>query len=539
MMRVMPSAGMLVLRSGEIAYANAAAREAIGLHGNSPRASLDAFVLDSPGYIADYLRMCARTTSPIPGAFRVQRESAAPIAYQCKGSLLTSRTETAPALILLRFEAKDVASPFLLLSQTVEELTNEIKRRRDAEAALRRSEEDLQARVVEAETANRLKDEFLAALSHELRTPLNSILGWTSLIREGVLTEERRDHAMEVIERNARIQADLIEELLDVSRIISGKLRLNVQQIAPILVVEAAIESLRPAAEAKRIRLQCVLDPQAGPISGDPDRLQQIVWNLISNAVKFTPKHGRIQILLERINSSIEISVNDTGQGIDPEFLPYLFERFRQQEATSTRRHGGLGLGLAIAKNLVELHGGTIRAHSDGAGLGASFIVRLPRTLAREDLAARPFASVTTTPSQGVATHPHLGGIRVLLVDDDADALEFVIMRLRQGGAEARTARSAREGLDLLASWRPDILVSDIGMPGEDGYDLIRSVRALPPEAGGKTVAIALTAFARMEDRVRVLAAGFQSHVPKPVDCGELFTVMGSLLGRYSGSHQL
>jgi CheY-like chemotaxis protein len=354
------------------------------------------------------------------------------------------------------------------------------------------------------------------------------------MLREGRLSEEQRLRAVDTIERNARAQGQLIEELLDISRIITGKLRLNVQQIDPIHVVEAALESVRPAAEAKSVRLQAVLDPQAGPIMGDPDRLQQICWNLLSNAVKFTPKGGRIQVILERINSSVELSIVDSGKGITPEFLPYVFDRFRQQDATTSRSFGGLGLGLSIVKSLVELHGGGVRVHSEGEGMGSTFVVRLPRALVRAGAGDHPFTSVSVPTLRRADCPPEIDGLRVVVVDDEPDALELLILFLEQCGAKVKAHRSAGEAFEAFKSIRPDVLISDIGMPGEDGYALIHKIRELPASAGGRTPAIALTAFARAEDRTRALRAGFQAHVSKPVEAAELLAVVASLVMRYS-----
>ncbi|HEX8128266.1 MAG TPA: PAS domain-containing protein [Pyrinomonadaceae bacterium] len=395
----------------------------------------------------------------------------------------------------------------------------------------------------EAQEVNRLKDEFLATLSHELRTPLTAVLGWTRLIATGQLDEATHRRALETIERNAQSQVQLIDDILDVSRIIRGKLRLNVRPAELSPVIEAAVDSVRPAAEAKGIRLQVVLDPRAGPVSGDPDRLQQVVWNLLSNAIKFTPKDGRVQVLLTRVRSHLELTVSDTGQGIEKKFLPYVFDRFRQADPSTTRTHGGLGLGLAIVRHLVELHGGTVTAESEGAGQGTTFKVSLPLMIVHQP----EFASNAGGGEHAVvvaAEHPTAGGsvalecpselqgLRVLLVEDETDSREMLVIVLKQCRAEVRAVANAADALSQLESWRPDVLISDIEMPGEDGYTLIRKVRSLPPERGGKIPAAALTAYARAEDRMRALLAGFQLHVPKPVEPAELAAVVASLAGR-------
>ena len=379
----------------------------------------------------------------------------------------------------------------------------------------------------EAERANRLKDDFLATVSHELRTPLTSVLGWVQMLRSGqIATEERRDRALETIERNARAQSKLIEDLLDVSRIMSGKLQLEIEPVDVSSIVEAAIESARPAAQAKEIALAADLDP-AMQVAGDPARIQQIVWNLLSNAVKFTPKGGSVTIGLRRSDAFVEVEIADTGQGIVPSFLPFVFEPFRQAEGSSTRKHGGLGLGLAIVKYLVELHGGTIAAASEGAGHGATFTVRIPVAH------VRAAAGTHGSPSRALDDReldcpPEIAGLRVLVVDDEPDTLELLSAILERCGAHVETAGSAADAMLALQRAHPDIVVSDIGMPDEDGYSLIRRIRELP-DALGRTPAIALTAFARSEDRTRALLAGFKAHVPKPIDPRELLAVVLSV----------
>ena len=386
----------------------------------------------------------------------------------------------------------------------------------------------------ESQQANRLKDDFLATLSHELRSPLNAMLGWLTLLRTRKFDEAAKTRALETIERNARTQAQLVEDILDVSRIIRGQLRLNVRPVTLVPVIESALDTVRPAADAKSIRLQSVLDPAAGPVSGDSDRLQQIIWNLLTNAVKFTPKGGWVQICLERINSHVEITVADTGQGISAEFLPYVFDRFRQADGSITRSYNGLGLGLAIVRHLVELHGGTVHAESPGKGLGARFTVKLP------------LMAVTTKDSEHERVHPTVGGrvsfenspslesLRILVVDDEADARELLIQILKESGVEVVAVATAEEAIRVLTEQasRLDVLVSDIGMPNQDGYSLLRRVRSLPPEMGGQIPAVALTAYARTEDRRAAFLAGFQSHLAKPVELAELIAVIANLTGR-------
>ncbi|HEX8335610.1 MAG TPA: ATP-binding protein, partial [Pyrinomonadaceae bacterium] len=380
----------------------------------------------------------------------------------------------------------------------------------------------------EAEAASRLKDEFLATVSHELRTPLTAIVGWVSMLRSGRMGEAEVAQALKVIERNARLQAHLVEELLDVSRVIAGQFRLDVRPVALAPVVGAAVDSMRPAAGAKRIRVETTLDPSAGPVSGDAARLQQVVWNLLSNAIKFTPEGGRVEVRLGRDGSHAEVSVSDNGPGITPEFLPFVFDRFRQADMSYTRAHGGLGLGLGIARHLVELHGGTIEAASGGEGRGATFTVRLPMATVDASLSTGEINRPATAERRS-DSGPVLGGLRVLVVDDEPDVCELLAVILKSYGAEVTPVTSAGEAFEALRRERPDLLLCDLGMPGEDGFSLIRRVRALTPVEGGETPAVALTAYARDEDRARALASGFQLHVSKPVDPGEVAAVVASL----------
>jgi CheY-like chemotaxis protein len=347
------------------------------------------------------------------------------------------------------------------------------------------------------------------------------------MLKAGSLPPEKYARALATVERNARAQAQLIEDLLDVSRIMSGKLKLEVEPVDMCGVVEAALDTVRPAADAKGIRLQMALD-STGRVMGDAHRLQQVVWNLLSNAVKFTPKGGRVQVLVERRDSSVEITVADTGPGISSDFLPHVFDRFRQADASSTRKHGGLGLGLSIVRQLVELHGGGVQVFSE-EGKGASFVVRLPLSVALRKEVVLPQPRSAGAPGESVECEPQLAGLRILIVDDEEDTREYLRTLLEGCKASVLAAASVAEGFEVLKRERPDILVSDIGMPEEDGFAFIRKVRALSREAGGRTPAVALTAYARVEDRTRVLLAGFQSHVPKPVEPVELLAVLASL----------
>ncbi|MEO6368263.1 MAG: ATP-binding protein, partial [Steroidobacteraceae bacterium] len=383
-----------------------------------------------------------------------------------------------------------------------------------------------------AERAGRIKDEFLATLSHEIRTPLSAILGWAQIMRKSKSTE---DHAagLEVIERNARAQKQIIEDLLDMSSIISGKVRLEVQEMDLASLIHVAVDTVRPTAEAKNIRIEVAVDPvQPVPMLGDANRMQQVLWNLLTNAIKFTPARGHIRVSLEKVAGNLELCVEDSGEGISPEFLPFVFDRFRQADASTTRRHGGLGLGLSIVRQIAELHGGSARVASAGAGKGASFIISLPVSTLRESPGLLQRSSLALAPADGGepgTPAQEIDGLRILLVDDEPDARAMIQRLLHEHGAKVTSAGSAAEAMEKLRRGSFDILLSDIGMPGEDGYSLIRRVRALPATEGGRIHAIALTAFARAEDRTRAIAAGFTTHLTKPVEAVELVTKLAAV----------
>jgi PAS domain S-box-containing protein len=385
----------------------------------------------------------------------------------------------------------------------------------------------------QAEESSQLKDEFLATVSHELRNPLNAIQGWARMLRAGQIPQEGIPKALDTIERNARAQTQLIDDLLDVSRIITGKLRMDVRPTDPNIFIEAAIEAVQPAAEAKGVRIQKVMDTGGASVPGDPVRLQQVVWNLLSNAIKFTPRGGHVRVLLERVNSHVEIVVSDSGQGIPAEFLPHVFDRFRQADQRSTRKHGGMGLGLAIVKHLIELHGGSVKAASPGADQGATFTVRLPVAPIYQ---VDPAAGGVHPAARSLLPQPEfterLDGIRILVVDDEPDTRELLKVGLENCGAEVTVAASVADALRAIERAAPDVLISDIGMPDEDGYDLIRQVRRSAAKDGGRMPAIALTAYARVEDRLKALRSGYHMHVPKPVELAELITVVDSLVKR-------
>jgi signal transduction histidine kinase len=395
-------------------------------------------------------------------------------------------------------ELETVVSVLLRLARTEAGLREALARERAARA--------------QAEEATQLKDQFLANLSHELRTPMNIIIGWSHLLRTGPLDESQRQRATEAIERAARSQAQLIEDLLDVSRIVTGKFRLVMQDVDVGRILQLAVDSLRLVAQAKQLTINLSREGGAARISGDPDRLQQVFWNLLSNAVKFTPSGGRVDVHLQPTPENYTITVTDTGEGIDPEFLPFVFERFRQADSTSTRQHSGMGLGLAIVRHVVELHGGSVHAESAGEGRGARFTVTLPRLAQARPAHRHPGVTSTAADAQ-LPQSP----IRVLLVEDDPDAREVTAAGLTKSGFEVHAVSGALKALELLDVWLPDVVVSDIGMPGMDGYEFVQLLRARPPERGGKVAALALTAFAGLGDAARAHASGYQEHLSKPI----------------------
>ncbi len=419
------------------------------------------------------------------------------------------------------------------LSKTARDITERCR----TEQILRNQEQELTTLAeaerkdrAAAEQASLMKDEFLATLSHELRTPLNAILGWAQLLLLGDSPVEEQREGLQTIERNAWLQAQLISDLLDMSRIISGKIRLDVQPVDLPKVVEQSFESVRPSAEARQVRFRKMIDPHAGPIVGDPMRIQQVLWNLLTNAIKFTPKEGRVEVVLQRVNSHVEISVIDSGIGIAAEDLPIVFDRFRQVDASTTRHHGGLGLGLSIVKSLVDLHGGEVSVTSPGINQGATFRISLPLMPIHDDpQREHPATDQLATGDRGEVK---LRGLRVLVVDDAADARQLVQRLLMQCHAEVAVAENVVQALTLLRSQRFHVILSDIGMPGQDGYHLIREVRKLDPSQGGSTPAIALTAFARTEDRTRALREGFQMHLAKPIQAQELLVAVSTLADR-------
>ncbi|HEX2747566.1 MAG TPA: ATP-binding protein, partial [Verrucomicrobiales bacterium] len=421
-----------------------------------------------------------------------------------------------------------VVSPLSGTGEKIERITATLRDITD----FRRAENDARAAAEEALRQSRIKDDFLATLSHELRTPLQSILGWIQILRMDSADPEELSEGLEVIERNTLAQSKIVEDLLDMNRILSGKVRLDVQPVHLSTVLEAAVETVRPAAHAKGVRIQSILDPAAKPVSGDPNRLQQVFWNLLINAIKFTPRDGTVRVVLERVNSHLEVTVSDTGMGISAEFLPYVFDRFRQADSSTTRRHGGLGLGLAIVKHLTDLHGGSVRVKSGGEGQGATFIVHLPvAAVNTETMEPRSHPEVAMD-VQPLHELPQLNGARVMVVDDETDSRNLIARILLRAGAEVMLAESGANCLEELKRSVPDVIVSDIGMPMLDGYSLIRTIRRLPASEGGRVPAIALTAYTRPEDRIRAIREGFQLHLSKPANAMELLTFVQSLWGR-------
>jgi PAS domain S-box-containing protein len=409
----------------------------------------------------------------------------------------------------------------------ISNITRDVTDQKAAERRERAALLEAQEAKRQAEEANRAKDEFLATVSHELRTPMTAIIGWSRMLITGQLSLERQQKAIEIIDRNARAQAQLIEDLLDVSRIVSGRLRIEFNPVDLGNVIAAAVEAARPAAEAKRIRVQTILSSGAGPVRGDADRLQQVIWNLLSNAIRFTPEDGFIRIELQRSESQVELRISDNGIGIKPDFLPHMFERFTQADPSITRHSGGLGMGLAIVKSLVELHGGVVTASSNGEGKGSTFTVKLPISPARQKSGEPPTAEKPVLPAALKEGH-ELVGLKILVVDDEEDTCELLRFVFNETGAIVETANTPEKGLELFDSWQPDVIVSDIGMPKVDGYQFIRIIRN---QRHSRVPAIALTAMSRIEDRLKALTAGYQMHVSKPVEPVELISIVTSLAG--------
>lgn len=536
-LRALPGAALLVDGSGRVLAANESACTLTG----SPLARLDGsplaeLVVESEEVLRSRLEMWSRSRQSLPGGLTWRDSTGRQIPLRCDGAAVVPAGESSHAVVLLLLHPRlDTREPFHLLREKVDALTGEVRERRRLErerAILLQREKDAR---LEAERQSRLKDEFLATLSHELRTPLNAILGWTELLQgdpgAGVLEEGR-----EVIERNARLQKQLIEDLLDVSRIISGRVRLEMGVVDVPSVVHSAVQSVRPMAKERRVRLESVQGSLSGWVHGDADRVQQIVWNLLTNALKFTPAGGDVCISIAESGGKAEISVRDTGEGIDPAFIPHLFERFRQAEATTTRRHGGLGLGLSIVRQLTELHGGRVEAESEGLGKGATFRVYLPLTLGEPRMpAGKP---VEKSPAAIEAENgTALRGLRVLVVDDEPDSREVLRRLLRRAGADVEAAGSADEAMELAGRSSLDAIVSDIAMPGVDGYELVRRLRETETFREGRRPVVAVSAFVRPEDRARSRVAGFDEHLAKPLDPDELIRLLRHLVNRSAQSN--
>lgn len=436
--------------------------------------------------------------------------------------------------------AEERLRAIVVLQQKAAALEKEIAERQKADQALQAVTDDLKRLLIseqlaraESEMANRMKDEFLATVSHELRTPLNAIIGWTHMLRIGKLDEEATDRAVETIERNAKAQAQLIEDILDVSRVITGKLQLQICRVDAASIINAAIDSVQPAADSKEIQIVVTLDPAIRHISGDANRLQQVIWNLLANAIKFTPPKGQVNVSLTRKRGEAQITVTDTGKGIDSAFLPFIFDRFRQADSSITRSFGGLGLGLSIVRHLVELHGGTVEARSDGEGKGATFIITLPNSLPQHSEVhqariIKPSRWRNPPPEKDILNRS-IADQRILLVDDDDDTLNLLAEVLREQGSVVEVAGSVREAIDVLDRFEADVIVSDLAMPEDDGYSLIQAIRAREIGERKLAQAIALTALVRIEDRARALSAGFNMFLPKPVQPNELISAIGNL----------
>ena len=545
--RPLPEAYFLVDADGVVLAANRAASQLVGRPASElVGSSLPDVATGDPADLIDYLHRAATTGSLIPGSFQIADGEGG---RKCRCAAARIQSNEGTVLLVRGEDARSGHDPFLLLKNRIADLQSEVRRRMALQAERAELLEREQRARAAAEEASRLKDEFLAVISHELRTPLNAIIGWTSMLYRGEVPDEKVAHALETIERASKAQAHLVEDLLDISRMTRGELRLEMESVPLADVVRTAIETLRPTAEAKKVRLDAVLDQKAGPVSGDPARLQQVVWNLVSNAIKFTPGGGHVQVRLERANSHVDLTVSDDGTGIDPAFLPFVFDRFRQGEQTFSRAHGGAGLGLAIVRHLVEAHGGVIHAHSEGRDAGATFIVSLPLLVFEHPPAlaraladgADPGGDSAGDPGgdsgRGSAgnrgpEHPSLDGVSLLVVEDHEASREMVELLLENAGADVRAVETAMEAREEFERAVPDLLICDIELPGEDGYSFIRKVRLRPPGDGGRVPAVALTAFGRGQDRVRALEAGFQVHMSKPVDPEELLALVRSLVYR-------
>ncbi|WP_291981294.1 ATP-binding protein [Luteitalea sp.] len=531
LLRALPDPAVLLTPQGDLLAANRAARDTMARTAGGEVRPGDAFPVAPEGAEAfvQLLRQWSRTTEPTPGSFLVASASD-PVMFSARGAVVSPGTDAQPAVLFVRFWPRDEANPFLLLNQKITELHDEVARRVQVEDALRRSEAALQERVAESEALHRAKDEFLAIASHELRTPLHAILGWAEVLRRQP-AHERSEKGLDVIQRNAVAQAKLVDDILDVSRIVTGKMRLETRVCDLAALLDDAVDVVRPSATAKALDLQVERPSKSCLLVADPDRISQIIWNLLSNAVKFTDGGGTVQASLSLQESQYVLEVRDQGVGIEPSFLPLVFDRFKQADSSTTRRAGGLGLGLALVRHIVELHGGSVHARSDGPGTGASFTFTLPiRAITEAAAPASPTADIV--PPQPAAAAPEtrsLHGVRVLVVDDEADARELLTALLTHAGGEVHATASAGEAFEALAHFSPHVLVSDIGMPDENGYSLVKRLRTSGPIGYREMPALALTAYTRLEDRGSALAAGFTAHLGKPVTPDALIAMVATL----------
>lgn len=489
--------------------------------------SLLDFSITESEKIRKFLLNCSRSRQMTLGRMDFPAPHDQKRSYRCEGALLEPAVGNNPAIIFLRLKPKELTDVrFRLLTEKIEKLNREISERKRAVARNRKL-------YKQAKEASRLKDEFLATISHELRTPLNAILGWVKILSTSRHDETLFRKAIKTIERNTIAQVQLIEDVLDVSRIVTGKMNLKIRPVELVPVIEASVDSVRPMAENKGITLQTFYDSNTEIISGDSERIQQIVWNLISNALKFTPKGGRVEIRLEKVDSNVEISVSDTGEGISDAFLPFVFERFLQADASKTRRHGGLGLGLAIVRHLTELHGGTVDVYSEGEGKGAVFTAKFPMAV-REEKELTGANAKNNFHSDAFGTdaqseNSSLANLHLLVVDDEEDSRDLLKIILEKSNAKVEIASSAAEAFEKFSENNFDVLISDIAMPDEDGFSLISRIRALPDDLHKNVPAIAMTAYARKEDRLQALSEGFDSYISKPFDPDELIEVISEV----------
>lgn len=516
LLRAFPDPSLFCSASGEIWAANSPARHVLGIAHEQPLGCDLKALVEDPAALERTLRVWSRSGDLLPGAFTIVSAESR-VAFNAKGCVIFPRGEHTAAILLIRFASREEANPFVLLNQKIAQLNDEVERRIQVEDALRKSEAALRERAIEAEMANRAKDEFLATVSHELRTPLNAMLGWSSMLRKRPLDADVAK-GLEVIQRNAGSQARIIDDILDVSRVITGKFLLETTTVDLVAIAKDTMEVVLPSALARYITVELVCRSEGCLVVGDANRLRQVVWNLLSNALKFADRGGRITVEVTQQASSALLVVSDTGQGIEPAFLPRVFDRFMQADSSTTRRTGGLGLGLSLVRHIVELHGGSAHAKSDGLGRGATFTITLPiRAVAPPPPVQRRELPLSTDMKLASAV---LDGLKILVLDDEPDARELLAAVLTEYGAHVEVARSVAEALAAVPRVVPHVLVSDIGLPDEDGYSFVRKLRQLPE--GASVPALALTAYTRPEDRSLALSYGFDAHVGKPINPEQL-----------------